>query len=98
MGTTGGLVHADHADEQEEVLVVGGEVWGEWTEQEVEGTFGANTMFAELGCRPLGLKEIPKQTQIAVVRQAFKTLGTTTIVWPAFVQMPQKWFESPSSG
>ena len=32
---TGRLVHADG---QEEVLVLGGEVWEEWTGQTVEGT------------------------------------------------------------
>ena len=35
VGITGRLVHADG---QEEVLVLGGEVWGEWTGQSVEGT------------------------------------------------------------
>ena len=35
VGITGRLAHAD---EQEEVLVVGEEVWEEWTGQEVEGT------------------------------------------------------------
>ena len=35
VGVTGRLVHED---EQEEVLVVGEEVWEEWTGQEVEGT------------------------------------------------------------
>ena len=34
VGITGRLVHADG---QEDVLVVGGEVWGEWTGQVVEG-------------------------------------------------------------
>jgi hypothetical protein len=35
VGITGRLVHADG---QEEVLVMGGEVWEEWTGQAVEGT------------------------------------------------------------
>jgi hypothetical protein len=35
VGITGRLVHADG---QEEVLVMGGEVWEEWTGQTVEGT------------------------------------------------------------
>ena len=35
VGITGKLVHADG---QEEVLVVGDEVWEEWTGQTVEGT------------------------------------------------------------
>ena len=38
VGITGRLTHARYADEQEEVLVVGEEVWEEWTRQEVEGT------------------------------------------------------------
>ena len=37
VGITGRLIQC-HADGQEEVLVLGGEMWEEWTGQAVEGT------------------------------------------------------------